>query len=251
MPGRLRALAAGVAGAFATLLDWVYPRQCYCCGAPLTGRSGRLLCRECFRHLASRRLTGRGCATCGLPLSGGPADVCGYCQQYPRRFDLARAVCPYGSPMGDLVRSFKFDGAYFIGPVVIDSVAKLGWLPPEICEADAVAPVPLHPRRRRERGYDQALILARALARRGRWKLLPDALRRVRYTDSQKHLSPPERAQNVRGAFEAGSTSVEGLHVLLVDDVVTTGATASECAGVLKKAGAARVSVFSLARTTP
>jgi ComF family protein len=166
-------------------------------------------------------------------------------------FDVARAVFSYEGPVVPLIKAFKFEGEYFLGPLLLKDAFASGWMPVELKDVDVVAPVPLHPRRERERGYDQAALLAGSLARALGVPARRRALRRVRYTDQQALLPSRARWENVRGAFEPGPHAVEGLKVLLVDDVMTTGATASECARVLKKAGAAGVSVLTLARARP
>jgi len=240
--------------AFSSVLDWFYPRHCYNCGESLSEGEGRILCRDCFRALESSRIRGTMCSRCGLPLSTmeGIETQCGICSQRDPGFDLARSFFPYASPVSGIIRSFKFDGDYFLGPMLMEGLVDLGWMPPEIEGVDGVVPIPLHPRRRRERGYDQALLLAETLARKMNWRLMTRAILRTRYTAQQARLTTQKRWENVRGAFQAHpKAELEGLHLLLLDDVMTTGATASECAKTLKKAGAQKVSVLSLARTTP
>ena len=245
--GRLSAAAGSV-------LDLLYPRHCYNCSEALSEGGSLVLCRSCFQELASLRIRAPMCACCGLPLAGdvkGEARCLG-CQRGSPRFDLARAVFPYASPVAPIIRSFKFHDEFFLGSMMAERVVKLGWMPSGIQDVDAVAPVPLHPRRRRERGYDQARLLAAAFARGMNWPLVPGALKRTRYTSQQTRLTFNRRWANVRGAFTASAKhNLRGLHLLLVDDVMTTGATANECAKALKKAGAARVSVFALARAMP
>jgi len=249
-----KALPRGLSLVAGSALDLLYPRHCYHCGKPLDGQASLILCRTCFQELASLRIRAPLCARCGLPLAGDVRSetTCLMCQQRPPRFDLARAFFPYGSPIAPIIRTFKFHNEFFLGPMVAERVVKLGWMPPEIQDVDAIVPVPLHPRRRRERGYDQALLLAAAFARSVNLPLIADALKRTRYTSQQARLTVSRRRENVRGAFAANAKrNLCGLRLLLVDDVMTTGATAGECAKVLKKAGAAKVSVLTLARTTP
>jgi ComF family protein len=122
----------------------------------------------------------------------------------------------------------------------------LKWEKPDL---DYLIPVPLHPKRLRERGFNQALLLGKALEDIPPAKIKPGLLKRVRHTPPQVHLNPDERRQNVQGAFALKDPSgVRGKNILLVDDVFTTGATVNECARVLKKAGAGRVTVYTLAR---
>jgi len=236
------------------LLDWFYPRHCYHCGAPIEQPRAHILCRTCYRDLTAGRITGGLCATCGLPLEGAQSDEveCVSCRLQTRHFDAARAFFPYAGPASSIIKSYKFRGDYFLGPRFLRGLLAQGWLPGGIGAPDAVVPVPLHPRRRRERGYDQALLLARVLARHFGCRLACGALVRTRYTSHQSLLPVTQRWDNVRGAFVAARPGlVEGKRVLLVDDVLTTGMTAEECAKALKKAGAAHVEVLALARTLP
>mgnify|MGYP006279604543 FL=1 len=246
--GRLVGRAAGA------LLDWVYPRHCYHCGVPLDAPGRLVLCGDCFRAMVENRLDGNVCGRCGLPLSGPEEDgaLCIGCLAQERYFDLARAFFAYAGPVTSVIKSFKFEGNYFLGPRLLRVSLARKWLPEEIVAPEGVVPVPLHPRRRRERGYDQALLLAETLAGHFDCKLVKDALVRTRYTRQQTRLTPTGRRDNVRGAFAvADGKAVEGRSLLLVDDVATTGATAEECSKALKKAGCGRLQVLTLARTAP
>jgi ComF family protein len=267
-----------------SLLDWFYPRHCYHCGRHLQDSGARILCGACSKELADGRIVGAKCAICGLPLAGAAvgrlpvpdeaiagsplageaagglphageleaAPLCITCRAEERHFDLARAIVTYAGPASSVIRAFKFGGQFFLGPRFLEAMLDRGWMPPEIGGAELVAPVPLHPRRRRERGYDQALLLARVLAKRLGGKLLPGVLVRTRYTSQQALLPVARRWDNVRGAFGVrDAAKFRGRRVLLVDDVMTTGMTASECARVLKKAGAEHVQVLTLARPAP
>ncbi len=239
---------------FSALLDWFYPRHCYHCDAPIEQPRARILCRDCYDVLKADRITGSVCATCGLPLEGAASDEveCVSCRLQKRHFEAARAFTAYAGPASSVIKSYKFKGDYFLGPRFLRGMLAQGWLPDGIGAPDAVMPVPLHPRRRRERGYDQALLLARVLARRFGCRLARGALVRTRYTSQQSLLPVTQRWDNVRGAFAVTRPAlVEGKRLLLVDDVLTTGMTAEECAKALKKAGATRVEVLALARTLP
>jgi len=235
-----------------SLLDWFYPPHCYHCGAMLSGTRNRFLCLACWRALIRTRIGGAVCPVCGLPLDAGEGETaCVSCQLHAPNFDLARSIFPYAGPVGSLIVSYKFQGDFYLGPRVLGKAIAKGWLPGEIEDAEAVVPVPLHPRRQRERGYNQALLLARVVARSMGRPLEARALRRERYTAQQTRLAARKRWDNVRGAFRAGRGDLAGRCLLLIDDVMTTGATASECARVLKKAGAGKVLVLTLARTRP
>ncbi len=253
-PKSLQPVTARVLRAADSVLDWFYPPRCYHCEAVLTGSGSRILCPACYRELAASRISRPLCSICGQRLEADDVSeaLCLNCRMRKPHFDLARALFTYAGPADSLIKAFKFHGDFFLGPLLLGRAIEMGWTPEDIQAIDAVAPVPLHPWRRRERGYDQGVLLARTLARQAGWPLRARALRRIRYTSQQARLGPQQRRKNVRGAFEArAKKEPAGGHVLLVDDVMTTGATASECARMLKKSGAARVSVLTLARVQP
>lgn len=171
----------------------------------------------------------------------------------PRFFDAApplnglAAIFSYDSesPIGELIQQFKYNYSSAISELWAEILP--GNLPfPAAPAAAGVVPVPLYPRRERERGYNQASIIGRLLADKLRLPFAPDALKRVRATRQQARLSRSERAENVRGAFVSRQPPPE--NVILVDDVFTTGATMAECAAALKANGAARVFGFVLAK---
>ncbi|NLW51502.1 MAG: ComF family protein [Candidatus Brocadiaceae bacterium] len=253
-PSPLGTTLAGLRRAAHLALDWFYPRHCCHCGLPLAEFDARTLCADCTADLRALRITGTVCDVCGVPLSGDPAagSLCIACRAEARHFDRARGFVLYAEPIRSVIHSFKFGGSYFLGPRVLRFMLERGWYPDGLEPADAVMPIPLHPRRRRERGYDQALLLARVLARRLDLPLQAGTLIRTRYTSQQARLAPRQRWDNVRGAFRVRSRAeVAGRRLMLVDDVLTTATTARECARVLKRHGAAHVQVVTLARTPP
>jgi ComF family protein len=249
---RITSRALGAVGhALDAVLDWVYPRHCYHCGDLLLTRDRRLLCGSCVDHVQGLLLTGPICALCGLPLAGKPQDgtLCTLCRTERRHFDVARALVEYHGPVVPLVHAFKFDGEFFLGARLVEGLLRMAGMPDGIGVVDAVAPVPLHRRRRRERGYDQSLLLARACARQLRAPLLRKALVRERYTPQQALLPVGKRWDNVRAAFTVRRPDlVARRRILLVDDVMTSGNTVSECSRVLRAAGAEAVMVLALAR---
>jgi len=239
----VRALARAAA-------DWAYPRHCYHCGEPIPG-GGHLLCDSCWRQLNAIRISGALCSRCGAPLAGDPTPgtLCLRCLAGERHFDRARAIFAYAEPAQSLIWHFKFRGNFFVGTRLLDQAMAEGWIPEGIQGAELVLPVPLHWRRRWERGYDQALLLARKTAKWLDARLVTDVLVRRRYTSQQARLSASKRRENVRGAFAVRRPqAVEGRSVLLVDDVLTTGATVEECARTLRKAYVREVTVLTLAR---
>jgi len=229
------------------LLDAVLPPRCLKCGE-LVGDHGAL-CATCWAGL--RFINDPCCAACGLPFEFdlGPDALCGACSAERPRFDRARAALVYDDASRDLVLRFKhadrLEGARTLARWMARAGAGL------IAEADLIVPVPLHRWRLVRRRYNQAAVLANAIGRAQGKRVAPDLLLRRRPTASQGHLGRSARRQNVAGAFAVKSKSdqiLTGQRVLLVDDVLTTGATAESCARVLLKAGAKAVDLLVLAR---
>ena len=174
--------------------------------------------------------------------------LCGACMKEPPAFDWARAAVSYESLGRDLIIRMKHGGAGASIPAFVTMMARLV---PDTMQADIVVPVPLHRWRLLKRRFNQSQLLAKGLARKLEISSDPFLLERARATASQGTLDRKERRKNVRGAFRVPAKQagqLEGKRVLLVDDVLTTGATASECAKALKKAGAAEVGVVAFAR---
>jgi len=247
----IKAPIGELADAANAVLDWFYPPHCYHCEAPLNSAGSRILCRPCLRALVRSRIPAAVCPVCGMPHGDEPGTgaPCLSCQGRPPHFHIARSVFTFAGPAASIVRSFKFNGQFFLGPLLMRLATERGWLPADVCRADydCVVPVPLHRLRERERGYNQALLLAEVVARQAGIPLRPSALVRRRYTDQQARLTADARWQNVSGAFHA-AVRLEGACVLLVDDVMTTGATTSECSRTLRQARAAQVNVLTLVR---
>lgn len=230
-------------------LDVLYPRVCLVCYAGLSGTDRGYLCGACERALP--RFGPEACPKCGQGL--GPGAVvearCADCRGRALAFDGAVAVGPYRDQLRELVLLLKFGGERVLADELGRLLAGRAAADPRAAEAEVVAPVPLHARTERRRGYNQAALLAEALARRLGKPVDPRALAKVRHTDPQAMLDAPMRAANIAGAFAAPRADrVAGRRVLLVDDVLTTGATASEAARTLKQAGATSVLVAVVAR---
>lgn len=230
-----RLLGTSFAGA-----GWL-PSRCVVCRAWPAQR----ICVDCASTLAPLR---RRCPRCALPLADG-APACGHCLREPSGLDACVAVVDYAWPWSGLVTQLKFHGA----PGVASALAELMRTRPDACEmvaaCDALVPLPLAPGRLRERGYNQAQLLARALART---KLRAHWLVRSRETTAQTRLDRRERLRNLQGAFRltpAAQAQLPGKSVLLVDDVMTTGASLHAAAEVLRGGGALSVSALVFART--
>jgi len=221
-------------------------------GCPLCGRQGTpdQICRFCLQVWADLAKGLVPCAKCGRFHSGEEGEkICWECREGEPRYIMARAVAPYEGPVREAVHYFKFCGkrelAYPFGELMAALIVQLF----PFRTFSAVVPVPLHTNRLRERGYNQAALLAGVIARFLKIPLQEEALLRVRETPSQTSLSRQEREANVKKAFSAGKDALQlkGKRVLLVDDVYTTGATVKECCQVLTSAGIGEVYVIALA----
>jgi ComF family protein len=238
-------MAAARSGSF--LLDAVLPPRCLVCGAGVDRPQS--LCGACWGGLAF--LDGPACAQCGLPFEHevGEGALCGVCLVAPPPFRRARAALRYDEASRGLILAFKhgdrIEGAKLFGRWVARAAEGLG--PPP----DLVVPVPLHPFRLFLRLYNQSALLAAEVARRLERPVVPDLLRRVRWTPSQAGRDAAERHANVRRAFAVAPRwrdAVADRRVLLIDDVFTTGATVEACVRALRESGAAAVDVATLAR---
>jgi ComF family protein len=224
------------------LLDILFLPTCRLCGAATAGAGG--LCGDCKLDLP--RLP-RCCRRCARPLSGQDASAsCGRCQRQPPHFDRTTALCRYLPPVDYLLKRLKFASDLGMGPLLAGLLSEQllqrgGTLP------GLLVPVPLHPARLRERGYNQALELARPLSRTLGIPLDRALCRRTRRTEAQSLLGTTARRLNMRNAF-AVSGRPEAGHIAIIDDVMTTGYTAGELARVLKRAGASEVEVWVIAR---
>lgn len=228
----------------AGLLDFLFPPQALDGGArPQTqGLSAERWSRICF-------IDAPQCDGCGSPYEYDIGVRCAACLASPRAFDRARAACLYDEASRELILQFKHADRIDLAPLFSAWLARAA--PDLLAEADLILPVPLHPGRLFRRRYNQAAEIARPLARRAGAVYLPDALRRIRATETQGGKSGGGRRRNIAGAFAVstkGRGQVAGKRVLLIDDVMTTGATLEACAKALKKAGAKGVDVAVIAR---
>ena len=224
-----------------TTLDFILPPRCLLCGSP----SGSIcICDPCRAELPWH---GPHCLRCGLPL-GSPRDkICGACIQTAPPF--FRTVCPlrYEFPANRLVQALKFKRQLAAGRVMSHLICEQVSIR-NLSHPDTLIPVPLHNLRMLSRGFNQAYELSAYAGRMLNIPMLAGALRRTRNTQAQSGLSRKQRRRNLKGAFYWHGTVKPGCHVALVDDVMTTGTTLSECARVLKRAGAKRVDVWVAAR---
>lgn len=245
--GGIMAATLGLRGLFGPVLETVFPARCLGCTHPVDHQGG--LCPRCWSNLSF--ITPPVCAQCGLPfdLPAAADTVCGACLVAKPPFARARALWRYDSGARPLILGFKHGDQTFAAPAFAAWLARAG---AELLDnAACIVPVPLHPWRLVMRRYNQAALLARAVAAVSGLPFGADWLRRTRPTPSQGGLDRSHRHSNVRGAFaltDRGRARVAGQRVVLIDDVLTTGATASECARTLLRAGAEQVDVLALAR---
>jgi len=227
-----------VDGCWRRLQRWLLPERCLVCAE--SGVAGLDLCPACRDALP---WNAGACRTCALPLPALDADqLCGACQRKPPPLALVASACVYAAPVDGLLRRFKFHQDLAAGRLLAALLqARCAGLP----RPQAVLPVPLHRARLRQRGYDQALELARPLARALDLPLCT-GLQRVRATAPQSELDAQARRRNLRHAFALQAPLPP--HVALVDDVMTTGATLHAAAHALRRAGVARVDAWVVAR---
>lgn len=231
------------------VLDALLPPACLTCDSPVETQG--TLCATCWREL--HLLTAPFCRRCGVPfLHAGQASVdglCPSCREHPPSFGAARAALRYDEGAKRLLLPFKHaDRTELAGPLAARMASAGAEL---LARADLVTPVPLHWRRLLARRYNQAALLGRKLAAGARKPFLPDLLRRIRPTPPLEHRGAAERARVLDGAFVVAPgkvTRLRGRRVLLVDDVMTSGATAEACTRALLDAGAAGVDVLAAAR---
>lgn len=221
----------------------LFPPRCVLCGAD--GQPGMDLCSACEADLAR---IDPACPACGLPLSASEHSLCGSCLQTPPPFQRTVSPFYYAPPLAQLITRFKFNQRLLMARVFAGLLAKqIGATHPL---PECIIPVPLHPRRLRERGYNQALEIARLL---GKALAIPVDYRlcqRIRYTAPQTGLAATQRRRNVRQAFGL-TNKIPYRHVAILDDVITTGHTVSELARLLRRHGVAEIEVWSVARAVP
>jgi len=230
------------------VLDRLFPWMCVHCGES----AASALCDRCLA--SARWIEGPACPRCGLPLASPPSHLCGRCLAAPPSFRRLRALVTYRAdrededPVGAALRALKYGRRRALAASLSELVAER--FPFEAVELDLAVPVPLHVTRLRDRGFNQALLLAREPARRFGISIDARLLERTRPTPPQVGLGHRERRANLRGAFAVRpGRTVAGARILLVDDVCTSGATADACASALLSRGAASVDVVTLART--
>jgi ComF family protein len=248
-PDLPRRLTEGLRRGGLAALDVLLPPHCLLCGVRV-GVQGQL-CVRCFR--ATSFVSAPACARCGVPFAttaqGGKDGLCPACCAAPPAFDRARAALRYDAQARRLLLPLKYADRTELVAVLVPQMARAGAL--LLREADLLAPVPLHSVRLRARRYNQAALLARGLSRAAGRPAVLDLLVRTRPTENLGDKPARERMAEVAGAFAVHPgrrARVPGARILLIDDVMTSGATANACALALKQAGAAGVDVLTAAR---
>jgi ComF family protein len=232
------------------VLDFILPTSCSFCRSPVGDSGIPYFCSACWADLAP--VPGPVCPTCGRPfespeaLSQSPTHQCSGCRLSPPVFDQAISVGQFEGPLREAIHQFKYRPCRSLGrPLgewMVDRIKVL-------TNIDVIVPVPLHATRLRQRGFNQSLLLAHRMSERLGVPLSCDNLFRVRPTRPQVELTGNERIVNVAGAFALRRPfEIEAKSIVLIDDVFTTGATMNECSSVLRTAGAAQVTAFTLAR---
>lgn len=237
------------------LLNLIYPENCLCCPSPVSRWHERGVCDGCWSKILQMRIGKPWCPSCGMPYEAaemGESHLCGACILRPPPFAGARSFGTYSGELRGVIHAFKFRGrkdlAFLLAPLLASAYGD-SWGPGDF---DLLVPVPLHRTRKRERGYNQSALLGRLLAGLIGIPCSERVLARLRATPPQVGFSAGERMKNLRGAFRCLRPGlVSRRRLLLVDDVMTTGATLSGAAAALLEAGAQRVSALTLARTVP
>ncbi len=229
--------------AIASLLGLLFPQRCPVCGKEAQSSPALPLCGSCWADIP--HYTGPACRQCGLPTISHHTDLCQTCTTDPPPFSLMRSYGIYDGVLKEAIHFLKFNGKRRLARPLADLLAEL-----DLPAADVIVPVPLHVNQLRKREFNQTALIGKHLARRLKIPLRIDILSKTRVTAAQTAVDRKKRFKNIHKAFIA-SDAARGLKILLVDDVITTGATARECAHSLRRAGAKEVCVIALARSMP
>jgi len=230
------------------ILDILFPPYCLECGAGLGNRQEISYCEKCQQTI--QLILEPLCAICGKPFdkAAGTNHLCGHCLKKGWFFKQARAAVGYQSPIAEAVKIFKYNGKMHV-LTTFAALAQILFRLQPLEQPDLVIPVPLHSKRLRQRGFNQALILSKRIFPEYINRINTKALERHVWIRPQTGLKGAERLKNVKNAFRVSRPDpIINKKILLVDDVFTTGATVNECARILMKNRAAEVQVFTFAR---
>jgi ComF family protein len=248
----MRALGAEFQRAAGAVLSLLIPGACRICDLPLEEATRLPICPGCLNSF--QRLREPLCHVCGRPLGpwvtlGPEAPRCQLCRREFYAFNLARSFALYDAAMARAIVQLKYEAIYSLGDWFATRLEELVRRAPEALEADVIVPVPLHPSRLRERGYNQAEVIARPLARGLGLPFRNALLMRIKPRPDKSKLTRKERWTTVRGAYAPSpGARIDNLRVMLVDDVFTSGATLDACSRALRQAGAKQVVGLTVAR---
>ncbi|HEY7986834.1 MAG TPA: ComF family protein [Methylophilaceae bacterium] len=226
------------------IIQTLLPQRCLLCDE---GSGNKPLCNACLHDLPA--LSKASCPVCALPTFN--AEICGSCLQHPPAFDATIAAFNFVFPMDALLRALKYRGELSVAEIAANglmSSLEHHDLP------DLLIPMPLHPQRLQERGFNQAMEISRRIVRHTSCQLSTNSVIRLRHGEPQASLPLNKRAKNVKGVFAVNDTAninLRGKRIAVVDDIMTSGASLNELAKTLKKAGATRVECWVVARTLP
>jgi ComF family protein len=222
---------------FSNFLTFLFKQNCILCAAKTDYNHG--LCLDCLESLPQHPKA--CCPQCGLPSQG---EYCGNCLKHEPSYDRTHALFRYAYPIDALLQHYKYNNALYLSQTFGQLLSQ------QIVDFDinVIIPMPLHPIRLKERGFNQSLEVAKIIAKQLNIDLDITSCQRVKNTPPQASLALKERVKNMKGAFEC-SANFSGNHIMLIDDVMTTGASLNELAKTLKNAGATKVSCYILART--
>jgi ComF family protein len=225
------------------LLNLIFPSQCPVCHAVSDSHRHNPLCHSCWTSI--ERYEGPGCSICGLPTPSPYTGICAECLRSAPSFSKILYYGVYEGSLKESVHLLKFGGIKRLSKPLSDLLLNL-----PISPCDGIVPVPLHSKKLKEREFNQTALLGRHLSKALKTPLLLNSLKKIRPTKLQTEVSGKDRHSNLKKAY-AVTGNVSGKRLLLVDDVITTGATVRECAATLKRAGASNVEVIALARSMP
>lgn len=228
------------------LFNFFLPQHCVVCFRYVSSSSGFSLCEHCFSRISFLRAP--FCVRCGRPVAGGNILLCRRCRSFSFHFDEARAVTLYETPIRECIHALKYQGVLSFAPFFVNLLAEYMEKHPFLRDVDYILPVPLHPKRLKERGFNQTLLLARSLSVWFGVPLLEKVVVRWKYTVPQVGLSLRERRKNVQDAFRiVRPTPCRGSRILVIDDVLTSRATVDALSKILKEVGCATVRVLAVA----
>jgi ComF family protein len=232
------------------LIDLLFPPHCVVCHRP-----GAWLCVNCLQAIEA--IQPPVCKRCGLPLTelqtaDSRESICKRCQLAPLQLDGLLAYAFHSGPLRQAIHQFKYEDLRSLAGPLGQLMAE-GWtaLAPQELQPEVIVPVPLHPSRQRRRGYNQAALLAQELGSNLQRPVIEEVLIRVKATTPQVGLDAQERRTNVRNAFRCTDNNLSGKHVLLIDDVCTTGSTLESACVTLRETGTLSVWAYTLARARP